>query len=241
MESASPSSTPGGRRSTRKNQTNEEEQGTPSTHAMTSTKETPASARRGSRRLSGITMDVVTAPDGGVITGSGRKGRTTPRAKQRHSAVRKEDVEKALGLTILEPVPEDLEVNKVSSLEDITDEHTVEKPKTRGRGRRSTVTVDASSVSSLAAADGNPDAEGGASATEGGVSGAESETESVKPKRGRPKRSIITLKRGEGLLFSEEGQAEDFEGPSLIEILKSQMPTTKYVARKKRSTIRRLK
>ena len=36
------------------------------------------------------------------------------------------------GLTILEPVPEDLEVNKVSSLEDITDEHTVEKPKTRG-------------------------------------------------------------------------------------------------------------
>ena len=42
-------------------------------------------------------MDVVTAPDGGVITGSGRKGRTTPRAKQRHSAVRKEDVEKALG------------------------------------------------------------------------------------------------------------------------------------------------
>ena len=42
-------------------------------------------------------MDVVTAPDGGVITGSGRKGRTTPRAKQRHSSVRKEDVEKALG------------------------------------------------------------------------------------------------------------------------------------------------
>ena len=38
------------------------------------------------------------------------------------------------GLTILEPVPEDLEVNKVSSLEDIPDDdQTGEKPKGRGK------------------------------------------------------------------------------------------------------------
>ena len=50
--------------------------------------------------------------------------------------------------------------------------------------------------------------EGGASATEGGVSGAESETESVKPKRGK-KMAITILNPKHERFFLKIGCKED--------------------------------
>ena len=65
---------------------------------------------RRSRRRSGLEPEAVSlAPDGGLVLGSIRKGGSTPRSGRRHTAVRKEDVDVALGLTptALAPVPED--------------------------------------------------------------------------------------------------------------------------------------
>jgi len=144
-------------------------------------------------------------------------------------------VEKALGLpvSILEPVPEDKEIRK-DDLEQSENEEepTVEKPKPRG----ASLTAEAG-----ASPEGTSGTEAGATA-EGtsATSETEVEEEPTKPKRGRPKKSMIMLKRGEGLLFSEEADA-DYDAPSLKEILKGMEVKTKYVAKKKKSTTRRLR
>merc|ERR1740128_41282 len=85
-----------------------------------------ATPTRRSRRRSGLEPETTSsseavsmAPDGGLVLGSGRKGGSTPRSARRHTVVRREDVDVALGLTptALAPVLEDVQEEKVEEVD----------------------------------------------------------------------------------------------------------------------------
>merc|ERR1740128_1198866 len=73
------------------------------------------------------------APDGGLVLGSGRKGGSTPRSARRHTVVRREDVDVALGLTpaALAPVLEDVQEEKVEEVD-----QTESQQQKGGKGKR---------------------------------------------------------------------------------------------------------
>jgi len=220
-------------------------------------------SRRSTRRsslavLTALTPQAaaVTAPDGGIITGSAaRRGSGTPRSARRHTSVKKEDVDVALGLTpvALEAVLEDIE--QEDDVEE-QEEHLEPQIKPKGRpGRRSTLNVTSLDAiqeepgSSRSSISKTPEASVSA-ATKGTNKNARQASldaeagSSSTPEVGRRelrRRTIITLADGEGLLYSPVAQEEGVE--SLQKILadrKKGYNEKKYFAKPKKKRSARL-
>ena len=90
----------------------------------------PLTPVRRSRRLSGATPDLSSAPDGGLITGA--TPRRTPRGRRHNTSVRAEDVETALSLASLPTLVEE-ETEAASTEPEAAVTPTEAGPKRRGR------------------------------------------------------------------------------------------------------------
>ena len=151
----------------------------------------PLTPVRRSRRLSGVSVELSSAPDGGLI--SGATPRRTPRSKRHNTSVKAEDVETALAtsagsITPLPTLVEDVET-------DDSEAPTEDPPPKRGRGRGSKSTAVASlDVISEEGASEVPSKSAKASTSRGKRKQMEEdEVEATPPAKRRSRRVTITV------------------------------------------------